>query len=51
MPGPIPIPILKVLSADFVTSAAAGGRTDGIPADGLAQIALPAARTSESRPC
>jgi GTP-binding protein len=31
---------LKVLSADFVTSAAAGGRTDGIPADGLAQIAL-----------
>jgi GTP-binding protein len=31
---------LKVLSADFVTSAAAGGRTDGIPADGLGQIAL-----------
>jgi GTP-binding protein len=31
---------LKVLSADFVTSAAAGGRTDGIPADGLAQVAL-----------
>jgi len=31
---------LKVLSADFVTSAAAGGRTDGIPADGLGHIAL-----------
>jgi GTP-binding protein len=31
---------LKILSADFVTSAAAGGRADGIPADGLAQIAF-----------
>jgi GTP-binding protein len=31
---------VKVLAADFVTSAAAGGRTDGIPADGLGQIAL-----------
>jgi GTP-binding protein len=31
---------LKVLSADFVTSAASGGRTDGIPADGVAQIAF-----------
>jgi GTP-binding protein len=31
---------LKLLSADFVTSAAAGGRTEGIPADGLGQIAL-----------
>jgi GTP-binding protein len=31
---------LKVLSADFVTSAAAGGRMDGIPADGLGHIAL-----------
>jgi GTP-binding protein len=31
---------LKVLSADFVTSAAAGGRADGIPADGIAQIAF-----------
>jgi hypothetical protein len=31
---------LKLLSADFVTSAAAGGRTDGIPRDGLGQIAL-----------
>jgi GTP-binding protein len=31
---------LKVLSAEFVTSAAAGGRVDGIPADGLAQIAF-----------
>jgi GTP-binding protein len=41
IPGPEPrFPILKVLSADFVTSAAAGGRTDGIPADGLAQVAL-----------
>jgi GTP-binding protein len=41
MPGPESrFPILKVLSADFVTSAAAGGRTDGIPADGLAQVAL-----------
>ncbi len=32
--------ILKLLAADFVTSAAAGGRLDGIPRDGLAQIAL-----------
>ena len=31
---------MKILSADFVTSAAAGGRVDGIPADGLAQIAF-----------
>jgi GTP-binding protein len=31
---------VKVLSADFVTSAAAGGRADGIPADGLGQIAF-----------
>jgi GTP-binding protein len=31
---------VKVLAADFVTSAAAGGRPDGIPADGLGQIAL-----------
>ena len=35
----IAIPV-KVLSADFVTSAAAGGRADGIPADRLAQIAF-----------
>ncbi len=31
---------MRLLSADFVTSAAAGGRTSGIPADGLGQIAL-----------
>jgi GTP-binding protein len=31
---------LKLLSADFVTSAAAGGRPNGIPADGLGQVAL-----------
>ena len=31
---------MKILSADFVTSAAAGGRADGIPSDGLAQIAF-----------
>jgi GTP-binding protein len=31
---------LKILSAEFVTSAAAGGRADGIPRDGRAQIAL-----------
>jgi GTP-binding protein len=31
---------VKVLSADFVTSAAAGGRADGIPADGLGQVAF-----------
>jgi GTP-binding protein len=31
---------MKILSADFVTSAAAGGRADGVPRDGLAQVAL-----------
>jgi len=31
---------LKILSAEFVTSAAAGGRADGIPRDGRPQIAL-----------
>jgi GTP-binding protein len=31
---------LKILSAEFVTSAAAGGRADGIPRDGRTQIAL-----------
>jgi GTP-binding protein len=31
---------LKLLSAEFVTSAAAGGRTSGIPRDGLGQIAV-----------
>jgi GTP-binding protein len=31
---------LKILSAEFVTSAAAGGRADGIPRDGIAQVAL-----------
>jgi GTP-binding protein len=31
---------LKVLSAEFVTSAAPGGRADGIPRDGLPHIAL-----------
>ncbi len=31
---------MRVISADFVTSAAAGGRADGIPADGVAQIAF-----------
>ncbi len=31
---------MRLLSADFVTSAAAGGRTTGVPADGLGQIAL-----------
>jgi GTP-binding protein len=31
---------VKLLSAEFVTSAAAGGRADGIPHDGLAQVAL-----------
>jgi GTP-binding protein len=31
---------LKILSTEFVTSAAAGGRASGIPADGLAQIAF-----------
>ena len=31
---------MKLLSADFVTSAAAGGRAHGIPHDGLAHVAL-----------
>jgi GTP-binding protein len=31
---------VKVISAEFVTSAAAGGRADDIPADGLAHIAF-----------
>ena len=31
---------MKIQSAEFVTSAAAGGRADGIPGDGLAQIAI-----------
>jgi GTP-binding protein len=31
---------VKILSTDFVTSAAAGGRLDDIPADGLAHIAF-----------
>ena len=31
---------MRLLSADFVTSAAAGGRSTGIPADGLGQIAI-----------
>jgi GTP-binding protein len=31
---------LRLLSADFVTSAGAGGRSTGMPADGLGQIAL-----------
>lgn len=31
---------MKILSAEFVTSAAAGGRADGIPRDGLAQFAF-----------
>ena len=31
---------LKVISAEFVTSAAAGGSTAGIPRDGLPQVAL-----------
>jgi len=31
---------LKILSAEFVTSAAAGGGADGIPRDGRLQIAL-----------
>jgi GTP-binding protein len=31
---------LKVLTAEFVTSAAAQGRADGIPDDGLAQVAF-----------
>lgn len=32
--------IMKVLKTEFVTSAAAGGRADDIPADGFAQIAF-----------
>jgi GTP-binding protein len=32
--------IVKVLDAEFVTSAAAGGRTAGIPRDGLPQVAM-----------
>lgn len=31
---------MKILSADFVTSAAAAGRSEGIPRDGLAQVAF-----------
>ena len=31
---------MKVISAEFVTSAAAGGATTGIPRDGLPQIAM-----------
>ena len=31
---------MKVISADFVTSAAAGGSVDGIPRDGLPQMAM-----------
>jgi GTP-binding protein len=31
---------LKILSAEFVTSAAAGGRATGIPRDGVPQIAF-----------
>ena len=31
---------MKVISTEFVTSAASGGRVDDIPADGLAQIAF-----------
>ena len=31
---------MKLTSVDFVTSAAAGGRADGIPQDGIAHIAL-----------
>ncbi len=31
---------LKVISADFVTSAAAGGTSTGIPHDGLPQVAM-----------
>jgi GTP-binding protein len=31
---------VKLLSADFVTSAAAGGAADGIPRDGLPRVAL-----------
>jgi GTP-binding protein len=31
---------VKVISADFVTSAAAGGTSTGIPRDGLTQVAM-----------
>jgi GTP-binding protein len=31
---------LKVVSAEFVTSAAAGGSTTGVPRDGLGQVAM-----------
>ena len=31
---------MKVISAEFVTSAAAGGTTTGIPRDGLPQVAM-----------
>jgi GTP-binding protein len=31
---------VKVISADFVTSAAAGGKATGVPKDGIAQIAF-----------
>ena len=31
---------VKVLSAEFVTSAASGGRDDGLPADGIAHVAF-----------
>ena len=31
---------MKVISAEFVTSAGAGGKTDGVPHDGLAQVAF-----------
>jgi GTP-binding protein len=34
------IPAVKVISTEFVTSAASGGRADDIPADGLAQFAF-----------
>ena len=37
---PTPNADLKLLSAEFVTSAAAGGDTAGIPRDGLTHIAL-----------
>jgi GTP-binding protein len=31
---------VKVLSAEFVTSAAAGGSAEGVPRDGLSQVAM-----------
>ena len=31
---------MKIIAAEFVTSAAAGGSTDGIPRDGLPQLAM-----------